>query len=135
VRKRWCAGNLRCRQAFPPIFASNRSLPLLTLQIISQQQSYIFSTLVSTHIHIPITSLSSKSSSCNFTHSQCIFFFCSFGMTTRLVCQVRWHDIPPYAINTHTWGEDHEEVTFKDRTEGTNTRGPVSHSSTTSRMI
>lgn len=27
--------------------------------------------------------------------------------------------IPPYAILSHTWGADHEEVTFKDLTEGT----------------
>jgi hypothetical protein len=26
--------------------------------------------------------------------------------------------IPPYAILSHTWGADHEEVTFKDLTEG-----------------
>ncbi|KAF1828366.1 HET-domain-containing protein [Decorospora gaudefroyi] len=26
--------------------------------------------------------------------------------------------IPPYAILSHTWGPDHEEVTFKDLTEG-----------------
>jgi hypothetical protein len=28
-------------------------------------------------------------------------------------------DIPPYAILSHTWGEDHEEVTFRDLAEGT----------------
>jgi hypothetical protein len=28
-------------------------------------------------------------------------------------------DIPPYAILSHTWGADGEEVTFKDLTEGT----------------
>lgn len=28
-------------------------------------------------------------------------------------------DIPPYAILSHTWGADHEEVTFKDLTEDT----------------
>ena len=28
-------------------------------------------------------------------------------------------DIPPYAILSHTWGPDAEEVTFKDLTEGT----------------
>jgi hypothetical protein len=28
-------------------------------------------------------------------------------------------NIPPYAILSHTWGADHEEVTFKDLTEGT----------------
>jgi hypothetical protein len=28
-------------------------------------------------------------------------------------------NIPPYAILSHTWGQDHEEVTFKDLTEGT----------------
>jgi hypothetical protein len=27
--------------------------------------------------------------------------------------------IPPYAILSHTWGQDHEEVTFKDLIEGT----------------
>lgn len=27
-------------------------------------------------------------------------------------------DIPRYAILSHTWGADHEEVTFKDLTEG-----------------
>jgi hypothetical protein len=27
-------------------------------------------------------------------------------------------NIPPYAILSHTWGEDSEEVTFKDLTEG-----------------
>jgi hypothetical protein len=27
--------------------------------------------------------------------------------------------IPQYAILSHTWGADHEEVTFKDITEGT----------------
>src|ERR1700729_3419722 len=29
------------------------------------------------------------------------------------------NDIPPYAILSHTWGEDHEEVTFKNIVEGT----------------
>jgi hypothetical protein len=28
------------------------------------------------------------------------------------------NDIPPYAILSHTWGPDHEEVTFKDLAEG-----------------
>jgi hypothetical protein len=27
-------------------------------------------------------------------------------------------NIPPYAILSHTWGEDHEEVNFKDLTIG-----------------
>ena len=27
-------------------------------------------------------------------------------------------DVPPYAILSHTWGEDHEEVSFKDVTIG-----------------
>lgn len=27
-------------------------------------------------------------------------------------------DIPPYAILSHTWGADHEEVTFKDIYKG-----------------
>jgi hypothetical protein len=26
--------------------------------------------------------------------------------------------IPPYAILSHTWGNDDEEITFKDLTEG-----------------
>jgi hypothetical protein len=30
-------------------------------------------------------------------------------------------DIPPYAILSHTWGEDHEEVNFKDLTIGPRT--------------
>jgi hypothetical protein len=29
------------------------------------------------------------------------------------------HDIPPYAILSHTWGADTEEVTFEDLTDGT----------------
>ena len=29
------------------------------------------------------------------------------------------NDVPPYAILSHTWGADDEEVTFKDLTEGT----------------
>lgn len=29
------------------------------------------------------------------------------------------HHIPPYAILSHTWGDDDQEVTFKDVTEGT----------------
>ena len=28
-------------------------------------------------------------------------------------------DIPPYAILSHTWGPDSEEVTFTDLAEGT----------------
>src|SRR5690242_8820559 len=28
-------------------------------------------------------------------------------------------DIPKYAILSHTWGHDHEEVTFRDLAEGT----------------
>jgi hypothetical protein len=28
-------------------------------------------------------------------------------------------DIPPYAILSHTWGPDTEEVTYKDVMEGT----------------
>jgi hypothetical protein len=28
------------------------------------------------------------------------------------------HDIPPYAIFSHTWGMDTEEVTFEDLVEG-----------------
>jgi len=28
-------------------------------------------------------------------------------------------DIPPYAILSHTWGSDREEVTFKDMVKGT----------------
>src|SRR5436189_4680062 len=27
-------------------------------------------------------------------------------------------NIPPYAILSHTWGKDHEEVSFKDLSEG-----------------
>ena len=27
-------------------------------------------------------------------------------------------NVPPYAILSHTWGEDDEEVTFQDLTEG-----------------
>jgi hypothetical protein len=30
-------------------------------------------------------------------------------------------EIPPYAILSHTWGKDHDEVTFKDLREGTGT--------------
>src|SRR6266568_2116349 len=29
------------------------------------------------------------------------------------------NDVPPYAILSHTWGADDQEVTFKDLTEGT----------------
>ncbi|KAK7191113.1 HET and Ankyrin domain-containing protein [Paraphaeosphaeria sporulosa] len=32
------------------------------------------------------------------------------------------NDIPPYAILSHTWGADEEEVTFKDLVEGTGKR-------------
>jgi hypothetical protein len=28
------------------------------------------------------------------------------------------NDIPPYAILSHTWGADHDEVTFKDLVDG-----------------
>ncbi|KAH4354590.1 hypothetical protein HBH99_256800, partial [Parastagonospora nodorum] len=28
-------------------------------------------------------------------------------------------DLPPYAILSHTWGADRDEVTFRDLTEGT----------------
>ncbi|KAF2466532.1 uncharacterized protein BDR25DRAFT_306066 [Lindgomyces ingoldianus] len=39
-----------------------------------------------------------------------------FGLTKDLV----GHDsIPPYAILSHTWGPDKEEVTFEDITNGT----------------
>jgi hypothetical protein len=37
-----------------------------------------------------------------------------FSLTKDLI-----HDIPPYAILSHTWGADTEEVTFKDLTDGT----------------
>jgi Heterokaryon incompatibility protein (HET) len=36
-----------------------------------------------------------------------------FSLTKDLIS-----DIPPYAILSHTWGNDDEEVTFKDLTEG-----------------
>jgi hypothetical protein len=36
-----------------------------------------------------------------------------FGLTKDLIT-----DIPPYAILSHTWGNDEEEVTFKDFAEG-----------------
>jgi hypothetical protein len=36
-----------------------------------------------------------------------------FSLTDDLL-----HNIPPYAILSHTWGEDHEEVTFRDLTKG-----------------
>lgn len=29
------------------------------------------------------------------------------------------HDIPKYAILSHTWGQDTEEVTFRDMVDGT----------------
>jgi len=38
-----------------------------------------------------------------------------FSLTKELVGD----DIPPYAILSHTWGADDEEVTFKDLVEGT----------------
>jgi NACHT domain/Heterokaryon incompatibility protein (HET) len=37
-----------------------------------------------------------------------------FSLTKDLI-----HDIPPYAILSHTWGADTEEVTFEDLTDGT----------------
>jgi hypothetical protein len=37
-----------------------------------------------------------------------------FSLTKDLI-----HDIPPYAILSHTWGADTEEVTFKDLTDDT----------------
>jgi hypothetical protein len=37
-----------------------------------------------------------------------------FSLTDYLI-----KDIPPYAILSHTWGADTEEVTFKDLIEGT----------------
>jgi len=36
-----------------------------------------------------------------------------FNLTKDLI-----NNIPPYAILSHTWGDDDEEVTFKDLTEG-----------------
>jgi hypothetical protein len=36
-----------------------------------------------------------------------------FSLTKDLI-----DNIPPYAILSHTWGEDDDEVTFKDLTEG-----------------
>jgi hypothetical protein len=36
-----------------------------------------------------------------------------FGLTKDLI-----DNIPPYAILSHTWGNDDEEVTFKDLAEG-----------------
>jgi hypothetical protein len=36
-----------------------------------------------------------------------------FSLTKDLV-----HSIPPYAILSHTWGVDTEEVTFEDLTDG-----------------
>jgi hypothetical protein len=36
-----------------------------------------------------------------------------FKLTEDLV-----HDIPEFAILSHTWGSDSEEVTFKDMAEG-----------------
>ncbi|KAH8725618.1 hypothetical protein GQ44DRAFT_598733, partial [Phaeosphaeriaceae sp. PMI808] len=32
------------------------------------------------------------------------------------------NEIPPYAILSHTWGSDQDEVTFKDMIEGTGKR-------------
>ena len=37
-----------------------------------------------------------------------------FSLTDDLI-----NTIPPYAILSHTWGEDHEEVNFKDLTTST----------------
>src|SRR4051794_36313342 len=37
-----------------------------------------------------------------------------FSLTDNLV-----DDVPPYAILSHTWGADAEEVTFQDLEEGT----------------
>jgi hypothetical protein len=37
-----------------------------------------------------------------------------FSLTKDLI-----HDIPPYAILSHTWGADTEKVTFEDLTDGT----------------
>ena len=34
---------------------------------------------------------------------------------------------PPYAILSHTWGSDHEEVTFKDIADGTGSNKPGYH--------
>jgi hypothetical protein len=39
------------------------------------------------------------------------------SLTEDLIHEV--HDIPPYAILSHTWGEDSQEVTFRDLAEGT----------------
>lgn len=36
-----------------------------------------------------------------------------FSLTDDLI-----DNIPPYAILSHTWGRDHEEVSFKDLTIG-----------------
>ena len=36
-----------------------------------------------------------------------------FGLTKDLI-----HNIPPYAILSHTWGNDDEEIAFKDLAEG-----------------
>ncbi|PVH90936.1 hypothetical protein DM02DRAFT_620785 [Periconia macrospinosa] len=38
-----------------------------------------------------------------------------FSLTTDLLSK---DEIPPYAILSHTWGADTEEVTFKDLTNG-----------------
>jgi len=38
-----------------------------------------------------------------------------FSLTTDLLSEDK---IPPYAILSHTWGADTEEVTFKDLTNG-----------------
>ena len=38
---------------------------------------------------------------------------CEFSLTKDLI-----NNIPPYAILSHTWGDDDQEVTFKDLTEG-----------------
>lgn len=39
-----------------------------------------------------------------------------FSLTKDLVGD---DPIPPYAILSHTWGSDNEEVTFRDMTNGT----------------
>ena len=44
-----------------------------------------------------------------------------FSLTKDLLIS---DDIPRYAILSHTWGEDTEEVSFKDMTDGTGTNKP-----------
>jgi hypothetical protein len=39
-----------------------------------------------------------------------------FILTKELTCE---DQIPPYAILSHTWGPDNEEVTFEDIVNGT----------------